>query len=147
MYSDSEEDESEIAAGAKTAGASATSTPKVASEPPAKKQKTTKPRTMSVNSSTGPTVPATGRKAYNWLTPSAAGASHTGPPDRGERHSSLVMSRGTSRTGEEDKIAGTDDKEKDTGRDSAPPSDKKKAPRRKPGDSGPGKNWRKGMRK
>jgi hypothetical protein len=40
-----------------------------------------------------------------------------------------------------------DDHEMDSGLDSAPPSEKKKAPRRKAGELGPGKNWRKGIRK
>ena len=140
MYSDSE-DEAETkpsasAAKAEDAAATGSVTPNNPRSPPAKKHKPSKPR-----SSLPPSIVPGSRKAYNWLTPSAVGASHHGPPDRGERHSSAAVSNAASNAGDDEKPS------IDEGRESAPPSEKKKTVRRKAGEAGPGKNWRKGMRK
>lgn len=137
MYSDSDESD----------------TPAPTKPPPSKKHKPSKARGSTGSASAvGPPVPAPHRKAYNWLQPSAAGASHHGPPDRtdrAERHPSVATSVAPSAGGEDEKPIPEDEKpvNYDPARDSAPPSETKKKTRRRPGDVGPGKNWRKGMKK
>jgi hypothetical protein len=88
-------------------------------EPPKKKTKRSPPPEKAPQ-----------KKKYNWLTPSAAGASHHGPEGRSERAQSAISAMSAASTPAEDA-----------------PVEKKKAPRRSGGQPGPGKAWRKGMRK
>ncbi|CAK9783479.1 hypothetical protein CC85DRAFT_143065 [Cutaneotrichosporon oleaginosum] len=91
-------------------------------EKPSKKQKT------KVRSPPPPA--AVPKKKYDWLTPSAAGASHHGPEGRNERAPSALSAISPASTPAEDTAA-----------------EKKKGGRRSSGQPGPGKAWRKGMRK
>ncbi|GMK58249.1 hypothetical protein CspeluHIS016_0502810 [Cutaneotrichosporon spelunceum] len=76
---------------------------------------------------TPPPGPAPKHRKYEWLTPSAAGASHHGPEGRSERAQSAISAMSAASTDE--------------------PVEKKKSARRPAGQPGPGKAWRKGMRK
>lgn len=123
----------------------------MAKEPPAKKQRTKKaPKDKEREKeraggepSPGPQKPAPHRKTYNWLAPSAVGTSHHGPEGRSDRALSAVSA--SSPMVETESKRGSD---ADSARGSVPPEAKKKSRRKAPtGDAGPGKNWRKGMRK
>lgn len=106
--------------------------------PPTKKQRTNKKSRGSPtkegkeSKEAGPSLPAPHRKAYDWLPSSAAGASHHGPEGRNNlKDDDMVSDAGTDTPAPEKEA-----KPKKGGR--------KRAPDAPPG---PGKNWRKGMRK
>lgn len=119
-------------------------------KPPAKKQRTNKESDAAPSAAAGSSGANGGqqkpahRKTYNWLAPSAVGTSHHGPEGRSERALSAVST--ASPLLESESKRGSDN---DSARGSAPPETKPKKSRRKApaGDGGPGKNWRKGMRK
>lgn len=98
--------------------------------PPSKKAKTTTPKKVHPPPMDGPSsLPAENRKSYDWLQPSSAAASHRGPPER------FVP-----------KITGwTPADEFYEPREGAG----KKSHKRKPDitNPGPGKAWRKGLKK
>lgn len=101
---------------------------------PAKKARTKAPTSSSANASAGPSLPAQHRKTYEWLQPSTASASHSGPPVRKR---------------EEKKEEQIDDEleellPKDEAKDDKPRKSHKKRPADAPG---PGKHWRKGLKK
>ncbi|WVQ73828.1 hypothetical protein IAR50_003409 [Cryptococcus sp. DSM 104548] len=103
------------------------------------------PQHSHLNHASPPSSPSlTGRKSYDWLTPSVAGASHTGPPERG------TSSRGTSPATEsaaDEAIGGLLDSsgEKLPEKPAVKRSHhKKKAPDAPPG---PGRAWKKGLKK
>lgn len=72
----------------------------------------------------GPTIklPGQHRKTYDWLTPSSVSASHSGPPQRDDKGNVIPLSM-------------------------EPTIPKKSAKRKSEPGSGPGRNWRKGLKK
>ncbi|WWC68793.1 uncharacterized protein I206_102728 [Kwoniella pini CBS 10737] len=93
------------------------------------------------------------RKSYDWLAPSAAGASHRGPPERGEKEKE--KERQDSINNDNAKITGWSPADEAIGGllDDAPESFEKKpvkkSHKKKAADAppGPGKAWRKGIKK
>ncbi|ODN80742.1 hypothetical protein L202_02899 [Cryptococcus amylolentus CBS 6039] len=103
------------------------------------------PQHSHLNHASPPSSPSlTGKKSYDWLTPSVAGASHTGPPERG------TSSRGTSPATEsaaDEAIGGLLDSTVEKASEKAAVKrshHKKKAPDAPPG---PGRAWKKGLKK
>lgn len=104
--------------------------------PPAKKQKTKRAKQDSKEpkepkekeGSKESTMPAQHRKTYDWLQPSSASASHHGPPER-ERHPS------------------TADETTPTSIPVSSPAPEPKPKKKRRSEPGPGKNWRKGLKK
>lgn len=123
--------------------------------PPQKKQKTGKAKPRSSGSTSGPTLPAQHRKQYDWLQPSSASASHHGPPERLHSHpASSIADPDEARPSGDDSaresVPPPTDKERNSEARSEKGSEKKKTPARRRGADappGPGKNWRKGMKK
>lgn len=119
--SDSSDDDSEAEAVAQTSNPRPKKKARPTPKSPTHNKLHPPPHTLDTGSD------ATGhRKSYDWLEPSVAGASHHGPPDRGTP-----------------KITGwvPEDDIKPEDLDSG----KKKSHKKKPG--GPGKAWRKGIKK
>ncbi|WVR03982.1 hypothetical protein IAU60_000981 [Kwoniella sp. DSM 27419] len=97
-------------------------------------------------------VPAQHRKSYDWLAPSTAGASHRGPPERERTSPSATSAASGSATTA--KITGWSPADEAIGGllDNSPEvSEKKprKSHKRRPDGAppGPGKAWRKGIKK
>nr|XP_019004659.1 uncharacterized protein I203_02781 [Kwoniella mangroviensis CBS 8507]OCF68120.1 hypothetical protein I203_02781 [Kwoniella mangroviensis CBS 8507] len=124
-------------------------------EPPSKKKKSVS-STSTPSSSKGRTSAAaaasasagTGsahKKSYDWLAPSVAGASHRGPPER-QGSISNGSSKITGWSPADEAIDGLLDDSPDTTTEKKPP---KKSHKKKAADapSGPGKAWRKGIKK
>ncbi|KAL7419675.1 hypothetical protein Q5752_005589 [Cryptotrichosporon argae] len=100
----------------------------------------------------GPSMPAQHRKTYDWLQPGSASASHTGPPEREKERKKSTGgpgSAGTSadaRSVDDELLEASGGGPPSVGSGGTPTGDGKKK-RKKTSEPGPGKNWRKGIKK
>ncbi|WWD08844.1 hypothetical protein V865_006958 [Kwoniella europaea PYCC6329] len=119
----------------KKKSASSTSTPS------SSKGKTSAAAAASASAATG----SAHKKSYDWLAPSAAGASHRGPPER-QGSISNGSSKITGWSPADEAIDGLLDDSPDATTEKKPP---KKSHKKKSADAppGPGKAWRKGIKK
>ncbi|WVQ79037.1 hypothetical protein IAT38_001129 [Cryptococcus sp. DSM 104549] len=93
------------------------------------------------------TTPGVQRKSYDWLQPSHAGASHHGPPERERSRPSSPT--GKSGSGADEAIGGLLDAVMEKNDKDKAESKPKKSHKKKSADAppGPGKAWRKGIKK
>ncbi|WVW79959.1 hypothetical protein I302_101932 [Kwoniella bestiolae CBS 10118] len=127
--------------------------------PPSKKKKSSTPSSTSKSSAKNkassvtaaggtPTGPSAHKKSYDWLAPSVAGASHRGPPEREKE-------KERERQGSNGKITGWSPADEaiggllDDSPDTAAEKKLKKSHKKRSADAppGPGKAWRKGVKK
>ncbi|WWD16660.1 hypothetical protein CI109_101090 [Kwoniella shandongensis] len=133
-------------------------------QPPPPLTTTTNMLSTTSASGSGSGVPAQHRKSYDWLQPSAAGASHHGPPEREKEgvpppphaSGSATSSKITGWSPAEEAIGGLlddvlphDSPSSSKGKTGESGSKPKKSHKKRPADAppGPGKAWRKGIKK
>ncbi|KAK4687440.1 hypothetical protein P7C73_g2670, partial [Tremellales sp. Uapishka_1] len=116
--------------------------------PPSKKAKkstkATKPKSKPSSSTSTPVQPIHMKK-YDWLQPSAASASHSGPPEREREHEKKTPKVTGWPPGEENETPTVVVEHEEVSPEGSKRKSHKKRPENLP--AGPGKNWRKGLKK